>query len=52
MLKDKNTSLLSARGAISVDVRTNSIWIQDTGAQIEVIRELIKKLDIPGGSIE
>lgn len=47
LLKDKNTSLLSKRGSISVDVRTNSIWIQDTGAQIEEIRELIKQLDIP-----
>ncbi len=47
LLKDKNTSLLSKRGAISVDVRTNTLWIQDTGAQIEEIRELIKRLDIP-----
>jgi len=47
LLKDKNTSLLSKRGTISVDMRTNTIWIQDTGAQIEGIRELIKQLDVP-----
>lgn len=47
LLKDKNTSLLSKRGTLSVDVRTNTIWIQDTGAQIEDIRELIKQLDVP-----
>lgn len=47
LIKDKNTSLLSKRGSISVDVRTNSIWIQDIGAQIEETRELIKRLDIP-----
>jgi len=47
LLKDKNTSLLSKRGAVSVDARTNTIWIQDTGAQIEDIRELIKQLDVP-----
>jgi type IV pilus assembly protein PilQ len=47
LLKDKDTSLLSKRGALSVDARTNSIWIQDTGAQIEEIRELIKQLDVP-----
>lgn len=47
MLKDKNNSLLSVRGTLSVDVRTNTIWLQDTGAQIEEIRELVKKLDIP-----
>ncbi|MFC3908431.1 type IV pilus secretin PilQ [Legionella dresdenensis] len=47
LLKDKNTSLLSKRGALSVDTRTNTIWIQDTGKQIEDIRELVQKLDIP-----
>lgn len=47
LLKDKNNNLLSERGQISVDTRTNTIWIQDTGAKIEEIRELIKKLDIP-----
>nr|WP_253255753.1 type IV pilus secretin PilQ family protein [Legionella quinlivanii] len=47
LLKDKNNSLLSKRGTLSVDARTNTIWIQDTGAQIEEIRELVKQLDIP-----
>lgn len=47
LLKDKQTSLLSKRGSLSVDVRTNAIWIQDTGAQIAEIRDLIKQLDIP-----
>ncbi len=47
LLKDKNTSLLSKRGSVSVDARTNTIWIQDTGEQIERIRELVKQLEIP-----
>jgi type IV pilus assembly protein PilQ len=47
LLKDKNTSLLSKRGTLSVDMRTNTIWIQDTGAQIDGIRELLKQLDVP-----
>ncbi|STX28254.1 type IV pilus assembly protein PilQ [Legionella beliardensis] len=47
LLKDKNTSLLSKRGSVSVDERTNMIWIQDVGEQIERVRELIKQLDIP-----
>lgn len=47
MLKDKNNSLLSDRGALSVDVRTNTIWLQDTGAQIQEIRELLEQLDVP-----
>ena len=47
MLKDKDNSLLTERGNVSVDSRTNTIWLQDIGAQIEEIRELVKKLDIP-----
>ena len=47
MLKDKSNSLLSERGNLSVDSRTNTIWLQDTGAQIEEIRQLVKQLDIP-----
>ena len=47
MLKDKTNSLLSERGTLSVDVRTNTIWLQDTDIKIEEIRELVKKLDIP-----
>lgn len=47
MLKDKNNSLLSDRGVLSVDVRTNTIWLQDTGARIQEIRELVEKLDVP-----
>ena len=47
MLKDKSNSLLSERGTVSVDSRTNTIWLQDTDAQIEVVRALVKQLDIP-----
>ncbi|AHE66712.1 type IV pilus secretin PilQ [Legionella oakridgensis] len=47
MLKDKDNSLLSDRGTLSVDTRTNTIWLQDTGAQIDEIRELVKQLDVP-----
>lgn len=47
MLKDKDNSLLSSRGVVSVDVRTNSLWIQDTARQIAIIKALIGKLDVP-----
>lgn len=47
LIKDKESSLLSERGKISVDVRTNTLWIQDTGTKIEEVRELIKQLDVP-----
>lgn len=47
LIKDKQNSLLSDRGKISVDARTNTLWIQDTGTKIEEVRELLKQLDIP-----
>ena len=47
MLKDKSNSLLTERGTLSVDIRTNTIWLQDTMAQIEDIKTLVKQLDVP-----
>ena len=47
LIKDKQNSLLSERGKVSVDARTNTIWIQDTGTKIEEVRDLINQLDIP-----
>nr|WP_233586511.1 type IV pilus secretin PilQ family protein [Legionella sp. km772] len=47
LIKDKQNSLLSERGKISVDARTNTLWIQDTGTKIEEVRDLLKQLDIP-----
>ncbi len=40
-------NMLSGRGSLSVDARTNSIWLQDTGAKLSEIKALIKKLDVP-----
>jgi type IV pilus assembly protein PilQ len=47
MLQDKSGALLSERGTISVDTRTNTIWIHDLPTQIHVIRELMIQLDVP-----
>lgn len=47
LIKDKQNSLLSEKGKISVDMRTNTIWIQDSGTKIEEVRELIQQLDVP-----
>jgi len=40
-------SLLSPRGTVSIDARTNTLIIQDIPKKIEEIRELIAKLDVP-----
>lgn len=40
-------SLLSSRGSILVDTRTNTIIINDTPSHLKDIRDLIDKIDIP-----
>lgn len=40
-------SLLSERGTITVDARTNALLIQDTADRLVQIRRLIARLDIP-----
>jgi type IV pilus assembly protein PilQ len=40
-------SLLSPRGTISIDARTNTLIIQDTAATIDKVRDLITRLDVP-----
>lgn len=40
-------SLLSQRGTVSVDARTNTLLIQDTAAKLDEIRRLIRTLDVP-----
>lgn len=41
------SGFLSSRGSATVDERTNTILIQDTGNKIEEIRSLFARLDIP-----
>ncbi len=45
--KDDKNSMLSSRGTISVDARTNTLLIKDIDEKISDIRDLIKTLDIP-----
>jgi type IV pilus assembly protein PilQ len=40
-------SLISERGSVVVDERTNSIVVTDTAAKLAEIRDLIEKVDIP-----
>ncbi|GAA0316584.1 type IV pilus secretin PilQ [Psychrobacter aestuarii] len=44
---DANTTLLSDRGTVTVDERTNTLIIKDVADSIQNIRELIAKIDIP-----
>lgn len=45
-IQDNNT-LLSDRGTVTIDERTNTLIIKDVADSIENIRELIAKIDIP-----
>lgn len=40
-------SLLSERGTVSIDDRTNTLLVQDTAARLQDIRRLVQTLDIP-----
>jgi type IV pilus assembly protein PilQ len=41
------SSLLSARGNVTIDERTNTLLIQDTADRLQDIRRLVTTLDIP-----
>ncbi len=47
LLKSQENKLLSERGNVTIDNRTNSLLVQDTAAKLSEIRELIGKLDVP-----
>jgi len=47
LLKSTENNLLSSRGSITIDERTNTLLIQDTADKLAQIRAVITKLDIP-----
>jgi type IV pilus assembly protein PilQ len=47
LIKSTGRSLLSPRGNVSVDARTNTLLLQDTADRLEDIRRLVTTLDIP-----
>lgn len=47
LLKSSENNLLSGRGSITIDERTNTLLIQDTADKLAQIRTVITKLDIP-----
>ncbi len=47
LLSDEKQRLISKRGSVAVDVRTNQIFVQDTTARLEDVRRLLQRIDIP-----
>jgi type IV pilus assembly protein PilQ len=47
LIKTQSGSLLSPRGSVAVDERTNTLLLQDTADRLADIRRLVATLDIP-----
>lgn len=47
LIKGKGNSLMSERGSVTVDERTNTLLLQDTTENLSDIRRLVSTLDIP-----
>lgn len=47
LIKSRSGSLLSARGSVAVDKRTNTLILHDTPKHLAEIRRLVAALDIP-----
>ncbi len=44
---DNANSMLSERGSIAVDDRTNTLLVQDTAQRLQDIRRMVRTLDVP-----
>lgn len=47
LLSQQDNRLLSGRGNVTVDERTNTLLVQDTASNLEDVRQLISRLDVP-----
>ncbi len=47
LLSNKDQKILSKRGSATVDERTNTLFVQDSGGRLEEARRLIQQLDVP-----
>ncbi len=47
LLKLKDNAILSPRGSVSVDERTNTLLVKDTNSSLVNVRTLLAELDIP-----
>lgn len=50
-LKQDSANLLSSRGNLGADERTNCLWIEDVPQKISVIENLVHQLDIPARQV-
>jgi len=51
ILKGAQSSILSARGQVGVDSRTNSLWLRDLPKNLDEVRYYVRILDIPAKQV-
>ncbi|HMN63528.1 MAG TPA: type IV pilus secretin PilQ [Burkholderiaceae bacterium] len=47
LLADEKQRVLSKRGSVVVDERTNKVFVQDTVSRLEEVRKIIAQVDVP-----
>jgi type IV pilus assembly protein PilQ len=47
LISDAKQKILSKRGSAVVDIRTNTVFVQDTPRHLEEVQRIINKVDIP-----
>jgi len=52
LIKSQSNSLLSRRGSVAVDDRTNTLLLQDTPENLEQVNRLVARLDVPVRQVE
>jgi type IV pilus assembly protein PilQ len=52
LIKSQSNSLLSKRGSVAVDDRTNTLLLQDTPENLEQVNRLVARLDVPVRQVE
>ena len=50
-LKNKDQTVLSKRGSVIVDERTNKLFVSDTPNRLEDVRRLISEIDLPARQV-
>jgi type IV pilus assembly protein PilQ len=52
LLQAKTNNLLSPRGSVTVDERTNQLWIKDAPTRLAQIQNFLQGIDIPAKQIQ
>ncbi len=47
LLSDGQQKILSKRGSVTIDARTNTLFVQDVSVRLDEVRRLLAQLDVP-----